>query len=86
MEGSRSLEALDENIDTFQEIYGKIKEYWTQYNTVLAFAPDHGCHRNLLFLGSHGTDKSSDMETVHFYSFIPRDRRQSKTEVLHKKE
>ena len=69
-EGSRALEALDQNIETFLNIYDRIKEYWKDHPTVLAFAPDHGCHKKLMFMGSHGIQIPQDMETIHFYSFI----------------
>ena len=69
-EGMRALEALDKNIEMFSKIYEKIGEYWKKHPTVLAFAPDHGCHKKLMFMGSHGSKKPYDMETIHFYSFI----------------
>ena len=50
--------------------FEKIGEYWKKHPTVLAFAPDHGCHKKLMFMGSHGSKKPYDMETIHFYSFI----------------
>ena len=69
-EGSRALEALDKNIETFLNIYDRIKEYWKDHPTILAFAPDHGCHKKMMFMGSHGAKIPYDMETIHFYSFI----------------
>ena len=69
-EGSSALEALDQNIEMFLKIYDRIKESWKEHPAVLAFAPDHGCHRKLMFMGSHGAGNPYDMETIHFYSFI----------------
>ena len=69
-EGSRALEALDQNIEMFLKIYDRIKESWKKHPAVLAFAPDHGCHRKFMFMGSHGAEIPADMETIHFYSFI----------------
>lgn len=79
-EGTKALDALKENIDTFQKIYGRIKECWKNHNTVLAFAPDHGCHKQFLVLGGHGVDKPCDMETVHFYSFLPAEQKNENKE------
>ena len=69
-EGNRALEALDKNIEMFLKIYDRIKEYWKKHPAILAFAPDHGCHRKFMFMGSHGAEIPADMETIHFYSFI----------------
>ena len=56
-EGKRALQALDENIDTWCGIYDRIRDCWKGHRTALAFAPDHGCHRILGFLGTHGKEE-----------------------------
>ena len=71
-EGKRTLKALRENIDTYKEIYTAIRENWKTHNTVLSFAPDHGCHKAYFILGSHGIDEPCDMNIMHFYSFLPK--------------
>ena len=69
-EGKRALQALDENIDTWCGIYDRIRDCWKGHRTALAFAPDHGCHRMLGFLGTHGKEELCDMNIMHFYSFL----------------
>lgn len=69
-EGRRPLKALRENIETFSRIYDRIGECWKSHNSVVAFAPDHGCHRACLILGNHGIDKPCDMNIMHFYGFL----------------
>lgn len=69
-EGKRPLRALRENIETYRLLRARIAERWTAHNTVLAFAPDHGCHRVLGLLGTHGKDISADMEICHWYTFL----------------
>lgn len=69
-DGKRALKALSENVSTYCEIYDAIKKNWKGKNTVLAFAPDHGCHRFYKLLGQHGLNVPSDMNIRHFYSFI----------------
>lgn len=69
-EGKRALQALDENIDTWCGIYDRIRDCWKGHCTALAFAPDHGCHRMLGFLGTHGKEEPCDMNIMHFYSFL----------------
>lgn len=68
--GNRALKALAEDIETFCSIHEAIGKHWTSHNTVLAFAPDHGCHEIHKFLGSHGINRPCDMNTVHFYTFL----------------
>lgn len=70
-EGRRPLRALRENIETYRALHAHIRTAWAAHNTVLAFAPDHGCHRFLGLLGTHGADIPADMELTHWYSFLP---------------
>ncbi|MBR4411315.1 MAG: hypothetical protein IKT31_08335, partial [Firmicutes bacterium] len=69
-ESKASLQALRENVGTFCEIHDAIEKHWTGHNTVLAFAPDHGCHKKLFGRGDHGKYIPEDMNIKHFYSFI----------------
>ena len=62
--------ALD-NINTYCALHDAIRERWGARNAVLAFAPDHGCHRQYGFLGQHGIDDPSDMHIWHFWKFFP---------------
>lgn len=71
--GRRAIRALDEDIETFAALHSAILQSWKKHNSVLAFAPDHGCHEIACrLLGSHGIDDPCDMNTVHFYTFLPR--------------
>lgn len=69
-ESKASLQVLRENVETFCEIHDAIEKHWTDHNTVLAFAPDHGCHKKLFGRGDHGKHIPEDMNIKHFYSFI----------------
>ena len=69
-ESKAALQALRENVGTFCEIHDAIEKHWTGHNTVLAFAPDHGCHKKLFGRGDHGKNIPEDMNIKHFYSFI----------------
>lgn len=71
-ESKRSLRELSENVETFCRIHDAIRQQWTEHNTVLAFAPDHGCHRSVLPPGTHGKRIPKDMNIRHFYSFLCR--------------
>lgn len=71
-ESKAALQALRENVATFCQIHDAIKKYWTGHNTVLAFAPDHGCHKTFFGRGNHGKKTPEDMNIKHFYSFLNR--------------
>ncbi len=70
-EGEESLKVLKNNCDTYAEIHGKISDCWKKHDSVLFFAPDHGCHEIDGKSGSHGLEMPEDMNIIHFYSFIP---------------
>lgn len=69
-EGEAAMTALKDNIAAFAKLHDAIAEKWNEHDTVLAFAPDHGCHEIDGKLGSHGLDMVEDMNILHFYSFI----------------
>lgn len=71
-ESRQSLQAIRENVAAFCQIHDAIEKHWTGHNTVLAFAPDHGCHKKLFGRGDHGKLIPEDMNIKHFYSFISR--------------
>lgn len=72
-ESRPSLQALRENVAVFCQLHDAVKKHWTSHNTVLAFAPDHGCHKKLFGRGDHGKHTPEDMNIKHFYSFINRE-------------
>lgn len=70
--GKRALGELKKNIETYCEIFDEIEKKWKSHNSCVLFAPDHGCHRFLGFLGNHGKNEPCDMLTKHFYGFVRR--------------
>ncbi|MBQ2957480.1 MAG: alkaline phosphatase family protein [Clostridia bacterium] len=70
-EGEASLAALRDNMKKFDELAEAVKTHWTQHNTLIGFAPDHGCHEIDGGLGSHGLDMPEDLNILHFYGVIP---------------
>ena len=72
--GPESLEALAElRLDShaFAMFAELIKTHWTQHNTLLGFAMDHGCHEIDGGCGSHGLDMEEDINICHFYGAYP---------------
>ncbi len=71
-EGEPALEALRRNAAAFAELSDATERCWGGHNTLVAFAPDHGCHEIDGGLGSHGLEMEEDMNIIHFYGFQPR--------------
>ncbi len=71
-EAPESLEALKKNARVFDELCTLVKENWKEHDTVVAFAPDHGCHLIDGGAGSHGLDQVEDMLIPHFYGAFPK--------------
>ncbi len=68
--GPESLEALSElkaNAESFALFDELISSRWRHHNTLIGFAPDHGCHSGADGKGTHGLDIPEDMNTVHLY-------------------
>lgn len=70
-EGAESIEALKANMDAFDGFAEAVKRCWKRHNTLIGFAPDHGCHEIDGGLGSHGLDMPEDLNILHFYGVIP---------------
>ena len=63
--------ALKKNVAEYLSLKELIQSEWKgKHRTALAFAPDHGCHRWLGLLGTHGINEPCDMNTVHLWSFL----------------
>lgn len=69
-EGKKPLRSLRENIETYCALRSAIAKSWAGQRTLLAFAPDHGCHARFGIFGDHGIDQPSDMQIPHFYTFL----------------
>ena len=69
--GPFAKNALKKNVAEYLSLKNLLQSEWkNKHHTALAFAPDHGCHRWMGILGTHGINESCDMNTVHFWSFI----------------
>ena len=69
-ESAQSLETLRKNISVIDTIARTIRRHWSDHETLLGFAPDHGCHEIDGGLGSHGLDMPEDLNILHFYTVI----------------
>lgn len=68
--GPESVDSLSEiraNSRTFAMFSEMIKEHWTNHNTLIGFAMDHGCHEIDGESGSHGLDMPEDLNITHLY-------------------
>ena len=71
-EGADAIRALEHNVNTYNKLYTALKEKWANHNTLLAFAPDHGCHAIDGGSGGHGLYQPEDMNIIHFYTLLPK--------------
>lgn len=69
-EGEEAIEALKHNVKSYETFANAIRENWKDHKTLLAFAPDHGCHEIDGGAGSHGLMMPEDMNIIHFYGII----------------
>ena len=69
--GPPALRALRKNLETFEALQAQVRQHWRGHNAVIAFAPDHGCHRVYGFFGNHGEDEPWDMNIYHYWTFLP---------------
>lgn len=67
-----SLGALRANVHAFGLFAALIRSHWTNHDTLLGFAMDHGCHEIDGGCGSHGLDMPEDLEIVHHYGCLPK--------------
>ena len=71
-ESEEALAALRANAAQFDKFCALTRQHWAAHDTLIAFAPDHGCHPIDGGLGSHGLDMPEDMLITHFYGAQPK--------------
>ena len=69
-EGEASIQVLKKNIAVFDRFACAIEAQWEKHDTLIAFAPDHGCHEIDGGLGSHGLEMPEDLNILHFYGYL----------------
>ena len=69
---ARVAASAADNAAAFDRFARLVKHTGRKHDTLLAFAPDHGCHPIDGGLGSHGLDMPEDMLIPHFYGAVPR--------------
>ena len=80
--GCQSPETLAElryNSYSFATLSDLVRRHWTNHDTLVGFAMDHGCHdcdpfikNNKLYFGSHGKDLDADRFIRHRYQIYPK--------------
>lgn len=69
-ESREALDALRHNVRAFDALANEVRAHWSAHRTLIAFAPDHGCHEIDGDCGSHGLYMPEDMNIVHFYGIV----------------
>jgi len=71
-----SVAAFYQQGQLFEYFTDTIRRNWKTHNTLIGFAPDHGCHEveptedNHMHRGDHGSDDPKDLNVVHYYGVI----------------
>ena len=73
-EHHETLAELRVNVRNFGMFYEMIAEHWKSHNTLIGFAMDHGCHAKEDGGGTHGTDMEEDLNVVHLYKLISKEK------------
>lgn len=67
----RSQRAIDHYSSSFDRLAKQVAKCWTNHNSLIGYAPDHGTHREWYLLGNHGKNIPPDMNIFHYYGVIP---------------
>lgn len=63
----KSINALNNQNNNFLKLIKYFNEYWFDYNRLIMYTPDHGCHiAPTTSKGDHGLDIPEDMNIIHF--------------------
>lgn len=63
----KSINALKNQNQNFIKLAKYFDEYWVDYNRLIMYTPDHGCHINKeTGNGDHGENIPDDMNVIHF--------------------
>lgn len=65
-----AINAAKRHAATFRTLYDAVKEHYAGESTFMAFAPDHGVHREWYGLGNHGKNIPKDMNIYHYYLVV----------------
>lgn len=71
-ESVAAINAIRHHVQAFVTLVDAVKRCWTDHNTLVVFAPDHGNHYDYNGHGNHGEFREEDVNVNHYYSIIPR--------------
>jgi len=72
-ESPKSLAMLAQHNESFAALADAARNYWSMYDSMVVYAPDHGLHETIEGVGSHFADSPMDMNMIHFYGFYPKE-------------
>ncbi len=68
----RAIAAADKYNHYFSLLAEQVKKHWSNQDSLIAYMPDHGVHREWYLLGQHGKNITQDMNIIHFYGVMPK--------------
>ena len=66
-ESEESLQALKNHIAAFDRRCTAAEESWSNQDSLVVWATDHGIHTNEQGHGTHGSDLEEDLNVMHFF-------------------
>ncbi len=67
-----AVNALKHYNASFGKLVSAVRTHWKNHDTLVTFSPDHGVHKPLFGLGTHGKNIPKDMNIRHFFGMIPK--------------
>lgn len=63
----KAFNALKNQNNNFIRLAQDFDKYWSDYNRLIMYTPDHGSHIDETGHGDHGKDIPEDMNVIHYY-------------------
>ena len=67
-----AVEALRHYDASFGKLMEAVEKNWKKHDVFVAFCTDHGVHKPLFGLGTHGKNIPKDMNIRHFFGVLPK--------------
>ncbi len=69
-ESRQALNAVSIEAEVFAEIVDELRKFADKHRILYTYSPDHGQHLTDGGTGSHGSEKTEDMNIIHFFGTI----------------
>ena len=71
-ESPEAMAALKKHVAAFKALTDAVKEHWSDSDSLVVWATDHGVHTDWDGHGNHGEFREEDINVMHFYGAYPK--------------